>query len=557
MDTRRTLFAALTCVGLLFTTACSNKGQTNAGFGVAISPQAMKAHLEFLADDALEGRRTGTRGQELAAKYMAAQFAAVGLKGGMPDGSYYQKVLLRRTEVIPESTSILLNGPGKAVKLRYSTDSLLLDTHQAAKGTLSAPVVFVGYGVSAPEMNYDDYAGFDVKGKIVTLLFFEAPSKFPAPIRAYYMDNDVKTQIAADHGAAGVLAIRTPQLEKKFPWQFMQRELTIGYNSMRWLDSQGRVHGLDARLAPSPMLNRSAAEALFNGERYGLDDIFAAAGKGETPRFATNKTVTVQYESRHTPVESANVVALIEGTDPALKSEYVVFSTHTDHLGIGPAVDGDTIYNGALDNASGCAVLLEIARAFCQLPARPRRSVMFVAVTAEEQMLVGSDYFANNSPVSIEKVVADVNFDGPIPLQPSLRDVVAYGSEHSSLGQTATRAAAESGFAVSPDPRPDEGLFVRTDHYSFVKKGVPALFLNPGYSSGEAGLDALNAQMQWSVTIYHSPKDEASQKFDYPTGARFARFAGLVGYKVAMQNERPSWNSGDFFGKRFAATSGK
>lgn len=172
-------------------------------------------------------------------------------------------------------------------------------------------------------------------------------------------------------------------------------------------------------------------------------------------------------------------------------------------------------------------------------------------------MLLGSDYFANNSPVPIEKVVADVNFDGPIPLQPSMRDVVVYGSEHSSLGQTATRAAAESGFAASPDPRPDEGFFVRSDHFSFVKKGVPALLLFPGYSSGEPGLDALNAQMQWFVTIYHSPKDEASQKFDYPTGARFARFAGLVGYKVAMQNERPSWDSGDFFGKRFAGASGK
>jgi Zn-dependent M28 family amino/carboxypeptidase len=557
MDTRRTFFAALTCIGLLFTMSCSNKGQTNAGFSTAISPQALKAHLEFLADDALEGRRTGTRGHELAAKYMAAQFAAIGLKGGMPDGSYYQKVPLRRTEVIPEATSILLSGPGKAVKLRYSTDFLLLDTHQAAKGTLSAPVVFAGYGVSAPEMNYDDYAGLDVKGKIVALLLFEAPSKFPATIRAYYTNTDVKTQIAADHGAAGVLTILTPQQEKRIPWQFMQRELTMGYNSMRWLDSQGRIHGLDARSAPSPMLNRSAAEALFNGERYSLDDIFAAAGKGETPRFATNKTVTVQYESRHTPVESANVVALMEGTDPALKSEYVVFSTHIDHLGIGPAVDGDAVYNGALDNASGCAVLLEIARAFSKLPARPRRSVMFVAVTGEEQMLLGSDYFANNSPVSIEKVVADVNFDGPIPLQPSLRDVIVYGSEHSSLGRVAAQAAAESGFTASPDPRPNEGFFVRTDHYSFVKKGVPALYLDRGYSSGEPGLDALKAQMQWSATIYHSPRDEASQKFDYPTGARFARFAGLVGYKVAMQNERPSWNSGDFFGKRFAGAGVK
>ena len=405
-------------------------------------------------------------------------------------------------------------------------------------------------------MNYDDYAGIDVKGKIAAVLFFEAPSKFPAPIRAYYMNGYVKRQIATDHGAAGILAIMTPELEKKFPWQLLQT-MVQSLPSMTWLDSQGRVLGLDARSGPGPLLNRSAAEALFEGERHNLAEIFTASAKGEPPRFATNKTATVRYKSRRTSVESANVVAVMEGADPELKSEYLVFSTHLDHLGIGPAVDGDAIYNGAFDNAGGCAVMLEIARAFSQLSSRPRRSVMFMAVTGEEQGLLGSDYFANNSPVPIEKVVANINFDEPIPFVPSLRDVIAHGAEHSSLGRTAAQAATESGLEMSPDPFPDQGMFIRTDHYSFVKQGIPALFLEMGYKSSEAGVDVLKARMKWMETVYHSPKDDVSQKFDYRTGARFARFAGLVGQKIAMETERPTWNDGDFFGKRFGRGRGK
>jgi Zn-dependent M28 family amino/carboxypeptidase len=524
-------------------------------FGTGISAQALRAHLEFLADDALEGRRTGTRGHELAAKYMAAQFAAAGLKGGMPGGSYFQTVPLRITEVSPETTSMVLTGGGRTVTLKHATDFLLGDTHQAAEGSFSAPVVFVGYGVSAPELSYDDYAGVDVKGKIAAVLFFEAPAKFPAAVRAYYM-SDVKNQIAADHGAVGVLGVMTPALEKKAPWDVIL-QMVAATGSMRWLDTQGRAHGLDARLNPGAVLNRSGAEALFDGERHTLAEIFAVSETGEPPRFTTTKTVTVQYKSRHLAVESANVIAVIEGSDPKLKSEYVVFSTHLDHLGIGPAVDGDAIYNGAYDNAGGCAVMLEIARAFSELPSRPRRSVMFVGVTGEEQGLLGSEYFANHSPVPIEKVVANINFDESIPFLPSLRDVIAHGAEHSSLGTTAAQAARESGLDMSPDPFPDQGMFVRTDHFSFVKQGIPAVFIEMGYKSSEAGVDALKARLEWLITVYHSPKDDTSQKFDYLTGAKFARFAALLGYKVAMESERPRWKDGDFFGKRFGRPGGK
>nr|AHZ46190.1 peptidase [uncultured bacterium N27-1E] len=557
MNVRCLLLLSQICLALLAGISCTSGRNDSSGFGAGVSPEALKAHLEFLADDALEGRRTGTRGHELAAKYLAAQFAALGLKGGMQDGSYYQKVPFRRTEVLPEATSLTLSGDGKTTKLKYTSDFLLLDTHQATQGSVRAPVVFVGYGVSAPELDYDDYAGLDVKGKIVAMLNFEAPPKFPPPVRAYYMDGDVKRETAAVHGAAGILYVRTPELEKKFPWPFFQRELAIGFNSMRWLDAQGSVGGLDARLGSAPLLNRAAAEALFDGEKYTLAEIFAASANGEPPPFTTTKTMTLRYESRHTGVESANVVAVMEGSDPDLKDEYVVFSTHLDHLGIGPAVDGDSIYNGAYDNASGCAIMLEVARAFSQLPSAPRRSVMFVAVTGEEQKLLGSDYFANNLPVPPGQVVADINFDEPIPFVPSLRDVIVYGSEHSSLGPTAAQAAEEAGFELSPDPWPEEGIFVRADHYSFVKQGVPASYIAPGYKSSEQGVDGLEVLKEWLVTFYHSPKDDTSQTFDYPIGARFARFAGLMGYKIAMDSERPRWNEGDFFGNQFGRDGGE
>jgi hypothetical protein len=556
MNVRSTL-AALSCAGFLLAVACTDKTQRSSGFGDGISPEALKAHLEFLADDALEGRRTGTRGHDLAVRYMAAQFAAAGLKGGMPDGAYYQKVPLRRTEVIPEATSMVLSGSGKTIGLKYGTDILLLDTHQSDRGAVSGQAVFAGYGVSAPELNYDDYAGLDVKGKIVAVLTNEAPPKFPSPVRGYYMSDEVKKRTAADHGAAGIVGVRTPETETRFPWVFFQREVEIGYNSMRWLAAGGQVHGLDARPGPWPVLSRAAAEAFFEGEERSLAEVFAGATKGEPPRFAMQKTVTVRYRSRHSSLESANVVAVLEGTDPAWKGEYVVFSAHIDHLGIGPAVDGDSIYNGALDNASGCAALLEMARAFAQRPRRPRRSLLFLATTGEEQGLLGADYFANNPPVPIEKVAANINIDEPMPYVPSLRDVVVHGSAHSSLGKTAVQAAAESGFEVSPDPYPEEGMFVRTDHYPFVKQGVPALYLTMGYKSGAPGVDALEVQKKWLVTYYHSPKDDASQKFDYATGAKFARFAGLAGYQAAMEAERPKWNEGDFFGKRFGRNDRK
>jgi hypothetical protein len=519
----------------------------------AIRPDALRAHLEFLSDDALEGRHTGSRGHQIAAKYVRAQLLGLGLKGGAKDGSFFEPVSLRGTEVDSSASSLVIQGAGQEKKLVYNEDFVLLDTHAQTTGSVTAPVIFAGYGISAPELGYDDYAGIDAKGKIVALLGFAAPASFPATERAYFMDGQVKRDNAFAHGAVGLIAINTPELEQQFPWGDILREVKIGAGSLRWLDSPNHAFGLDDQIKAFALLNRPGAVALFAGEQHTLEEVFSGARAGKPGAFPLHKTVSIHFQARHTPVESMNVVGILPGSDPSLRNEYVVFSAHLDHLGIGPAVDGDNIYNGALDNAAGCAAMLEVARFFASLPAAPARSVAFVAVTGEEEGLLGSEAFAQHSPLS-GPIVANINVDGGAFVVP-VRDVVAYGEEHSSLGALAHRAATQLNLELSADPQPEQGFFVRSDQYSFLQTGIPVLQLDLGYKSNQPGVDPLAEMKKWQETIYHTPKDDASQKIDYDGGARFAQFAALVTF-YAANGQRPTWNPNDFFSKRFCKAGG-
>jgi len=514
-----------------------------------IRPEALRADLEFLADDALEGRGTGSRGFDLAAKYVRARFQAEGLTSGTRDGKYFQNVALRRTEVEPNASSLVLQANGKTSHLTYNKDFVLMDTHLHTTGSVLAPVVFAGFGITAPELGYDDYAEVDVRGKIVAVFFFEAPASFPGTERAYYMDPQTKREIALAHGAVGLLEFSTPEIEAKFPWDFMLREVKIGFNSLRWLDSSDKPFGLDDQIKATALLSHSGAEALFAGERHSLQEVFASVASGKPASFPLAKMVSMSYKTRHTRVNSVNVVGVVPGSDPKLRNEYVVFTAHLDHLGVGPAVDGDNIYNGALDNAAGSSVLLEVSKFLAALPTPPRRSVAFVALTGEEQFLLGSECFARASPLE-GPIVADINVDGGAFFFP-VKDVTALGEEHSSLSSLARRAAAETGFEISPDYFPDEGYFVRSDQYSFVQTGVPSLFIDLGFKTDKPGVDPLATMKKWSVTTYHSPKDDASQPIDYETSAQFARFAALLVYYTANDLRRPLWNPSDFFGERF------
>lgn len=533
---------------------CQPQPLSNVEQGLGhIRPEALRAHVQFLADDALEGRGTGTRGYELAAKYVRSQFQAEGLKTGTQDGSYFQKVALRHTDVDADATSLMLEGGGEKNRLIYNRDFVLLDTHASPSGSVSAPVVFAGYGVTAPELGYDDYSRLDVKGKIVVVFFFEAPAAFPVTERAYYMDHHVKRDIARAHGAIGMIEISTPQTEERFPWVALLREVKIGYNSLSWLDSNQRPFGLDNQILASAVLSRSGATALFAHERHTLEELFAMAKSGKVDSFELSKTVQLAYKARHTPVNSMNVVGVLPGSDPSLRKEYVVFSAHLDHLGIGPAVDGDSIYNGALDNAAGSSVLLVVSKFLAALPTSPRRSIVFLAVTGEEQDLLGSQCFARASPLD-GPIVANINVDGGAFLFP-VKDVTAIGEEHSSLGRLARLAAEKTGFEVSADYFPEEGYFIRSDQYSFIQAGVPSIFIDLGFKAVLAGVDPLAEMKKWNVTKYHSPKDDASQPIDYETSARFSRFAALLTYLTANDSQKPTWNPNDFFGKRFCTQS--
>jgi hypothetical protein len=512
-----------------------------------IRPEALRAHTEFLADDALEGRGTGTRGHDLAVKYLRAQFAAQGLSGGAGSGGFFQEVPFLRAEVEAAAASFKLVGKASSRTLGHGTDYFLIDTQASPQVDFTGPVVFAGFGVSAQELGYDDYAGLDVTDKVVAILK-GAPSSFPPTLRAYGSDHDVKRRNAAAHGAAGVIEIRTPAEEKRAPWQLWLDSWPL---EGRWLDADGHPHGLDDRIRFWAVLNQSGGDALFAGETHSFEDVArASAGAAKIPPFALEKTVAVRSTVRTVPGKSANVIALLEGADADLKNEYLVLSSHVDHLGVGRPVDGDGIYNGAWDNAVGCAALVEIARAFQAAGVKPRRSILFLIATGEEAGFLGSGYFVWNPTVPAERIVANINVDGGGASLFPVKDVVLYGREHTSLGPLAVKAATEAGLEVSPDPWPEEVMFVRQDAYPFILKGVPALYADTGYKSLDPEVDGLAQLKKWMVTVYHSPKDDMDQALDFETGARFSRFIFQLCHAAANDTGRPTWNKGDFFGGR-------
>lgn len=511
-----------------------------------IDTAAIASHVRFLADDLLEGRGTGTRGYEIAARYVASRFAELGLAPAGDGASYFQRVPLRKASLVPSSASVAFARRGKVDRLRFEED-YLMSASVAHPGTdVAAPLVFVGYGVTAPELGYDDFADIDARGKIVVVLS-GAPPTFPHDQRAYY--SKVKDTNLARHGAIGYVNVRTPWDEKRANWERGVRQTRLG--SMRWLNRQGEPQDVEPDLRASLTLRRPAAERLFAAAGHSLDSIFAVAEKARPFGFALGTEGRISRRSRHTQVAGSNVVGLLRGSDPKLRDEVVVYSAHLDHLGISTPVRGDSINNGALDNASGIACMLEVAEAFAA-GERPRRSILFLAVTAEEKGLQGSDYFAANPTVPIDRIVADVNLDMLLMLFP-LADIVAFGAEHSSLGPIVERAAKQVGMNVTPDPMPDEVIFVRSDQYPFVKRGVPSVFVTAGQKSRDPSVVGSELAEAWMNEVYHSPQDDLTQAIDWESGARFSRLNYLIGLIVAQQTPRPTWNPGDFFGTTFGS----
>jgi len=513
----------------------------------AIRPEAIRAHMRFLADDLLEGRGTGTRGYDLAARYVAAHFESLGLEPAGPGGSYYQTVPLREIRLVPEESSLVLMRGGKSEPLTLQKDFLMFGSALHTETQVEAPLVFAGYGVTATERGYDDYAGVDVRGKIVALLS-GAPPSFPSAERAHFSSRVLKAENAARRGAVGMLFLRTQKDEQVFPWAAAAR--MSRQPSLRWLSPDGTPNDVQPEIRGGAWLSREVSGSLFSGAPKGFSEALASADRSEPQAFPLPVTVRIRTSGRHAPLESPNVLAVLRGSDPRLRDEYVVYTAHLDHEGIGEPRDGDSIYNGALDNASGVAQMLEVARAFTRLAAPPRRSVLFLAVTAEEHGLLGSDYFARYPTVPAAQIVANVNLDGGAILYSTV-DVVAHGAEHSSLGGVVQRAAKRLGLELSPDPAPEQTFFIRSDQYSFVKQGIPAVFIFPGMRSADPGVQGASVFQNYLDARYHSPQDDMSQTFSFEAGATGARLNFLIGYDVAQQEDRPRWNPGDFFGRTF------
>jgi hypothetical protein len=482
---------------------------------------------------------------------VASELESVGLRPGGLNGTWFQPVPLRKAVLDPAKSRLELvaNGPGangKVQNLVDEKDYVLIGDVTHAQNKLDLPIVFVGFGVTAPEENYDDYSGVDVRGKIV-LTFYGAPPRFPTDLRAYNSDDVVKTKNALAHGAVAMLTTMLPEDWKRWPWDWDVPQFRMG--STNWLEKTGTPHDAfpEGGLA---QFNESGAVMLFAGAPKTLAEAFAAARSSQPQAFPLPWSARLHTVSTETTYESPNIIGELVGSDPALRDQYVVYTAHVDHLGICPPIDGDNVCHGTLDNASGVSTLLEIARAYASLKQPPRRSVLFVFVTGEEMGLLGSDYFAHSQTVPLDKIVANVNTDGAPGLWP-MTDVVALGADHSTINKIAESAARELGYKVSPESMPEENGFVRSDQYSFVLQGVPAVEMIDGIISKDSNFNGLAPLKKWLVTRYHTPLDNMEQPIDFDSGARAAGLNFLVGYELAQQDQPPVWNPGDFFGTKF------
>lgn len=508
-----------------------------------ITPEAMRAHIEFLADDALEGRETGTRGHEIAANYVASRFLALGLSPANKDG-WFQKVPFAGGLLDEAKSSFTIAGQS----FTNRKEVLFGPARKDGTDSQQAQVVFVGYGIDDLKAGQNDYAGLNVKGKVVAVLT-GFPKGMRSDVGAHYGRS--KAKMAQARGAIGVITIRTLERERTRPWT---REIEGPIHpTLNWAQADGSGFTETPAIQFGVTLHDKAAAALFAGAPKKLEAVLAEADKvgGRPKGFALKPAITLNRTTTMSRITSPNVIGMLPGSDPKLAGEYVLLMGHLDHTGVDPAKEGDKIFNGAMDNASGIAAMLEAARALASAPTRPRRSILFAAVTAEERGLLGSDYLSRHSVVPGGKVVSVVNLDMPILLY-DFQDVIAFGAEHSTMGPAVAHAAQKMGLSLSPDPLPSEGLFTRSDHYSFVKQGVPSIFLITGFKNGGDKIFA-----DFLKTHYHKVSDQPSLPFNWDAAAKFARINTLIAAEIANADDAPKWYQSSFFGSVFAGEVAK
>ncbi len=516
-----------------------------------VDQAAMKAHVMFLASDAMKGREAGSPEFDIAAQYVAAQFYAAGLRPAGDAGGYLQHVPLVLYKAADKG-EMRWTAPGIAAQaLVFGEDFVPSANPAKAETSVAAPVVFAGRGIVAPQYGVDDYAGVDVRGKIVAI-FSGSPTSFAGEERSYFGSAATKAQLAAARGAVGIVMLDAPRAG---PRQRPFSALAAGYASPRM--TWATPAGVGTSPAPSTpvlgTLSQAGATKLFAGSKTPWA-VIVEQSKVDNARYTAmplTGTLAVTTRTGFTPAASSNVVGIVPGSDPKVGKEVVILSAHLDHIGVNARGEGDRINNGALDNAIGIASLIEEAKRFTGSGKPPKRTVMFLAVTGEEKGLVGSDYFVNHPTVPIETIVADVNLDMPVLLY-TFEDMIAFGADRSTLGPIVARAVNGVGVGLSPDPMPEQGFFVRSDHFNFVRKGIPSVFLWPGIKgAGRAPFEEFLAKR------YHRPGDDLTQPILWDQGVRFVATNYAIARGIADGAERPLWNKGDYFGTTYKGAMAK
>jgi len=511
--------------------------------------QRIEADVRALADDAMAGRETGTPGFDLAAEHVARRFAESGLQPAGDDGGWFQRVPLVRAVADTAAATLSVSRGGRTIALRPDDQFLPMADFNAAQDEITAPAVFVGQAIHAPELGHDDFAGVDLQGRIA-IVFGGAPRGFDPNPQAHYASLRTKTEAVVARGAVGLVLVNTVDDEAGMPWA--RSVAQAGRPAMRLRGADARPVDAPAQLRASARVAAAAADLVFADGPRTAAQLFDAARAGTLKPFALPGTLTLRTRTRIDTLESRNVLGVLPGRDAARAGESIVHTAHLDHIGTGAAVDGDAIHNGALDNALGVAILIEAARTLAEGDA-PARGTLFAALTAEEQGLLGAEWLARHPPAVAGTLVANLNIDMPILTAPT-RDIVAIGSEHSTLSAAIAQAAAEVGVEVSPDPFPEEVAFVRSDQYAFVRAGIPALYLDAGVAAANDSQDPKIAATWFLRNCYHQPCDQADLPIQYGDAARMARVVTALTRIVGDGDAAPRWNDGDFFGTRFGAT---
>src|SRR5262245_57389805 len=516
--------------------------------------KAWWAHVQFLADDTLEGRNVGTPGYEKAVDYVEGQLKAFGLKAAGTSG-FRQPVKFDSRKLAADQTELVLVREGREEPLVVGQDGSL-NARGELNGSKEAPMVFIGYGLSIPDAGWDDLAGVDVRGKVAVYVNAFAPVKVTDNVKSHANTADERWAAVKRAGAIGIASITLPPAPPAGPSQGAGRGapppgqggggggapqpvITLADRDLQNLSGQ----------VVSLSFTPSGAEKILAGTGHQLAEIAQVVKESKPlPKFTVPGTLRMRAALTRDTFEAANIAALFEGSDPALKHEYVVMTSHLDHVGIGRGVNGDTIYNGAMDDASGIAAMLQIAHMLKESRATTRRSVLFVAVSAEEKGLLGSRYFAAHPTVPADKIVADINLDMFLPLYP-LKVIEVQGFAESSLGESVRVVARELGVEVQTDREPDQNRFIRSDQYSFIRRGVPALAFKFGY---EFGSQDEQTRLAWVRDRYHQPSDDLNQPVDLEAAAKFNRVIMALLRRVADDTARPTWNADSFF-KRFSS----